>query len=56
MKNSFSIICQTDKPTIISNWISKTVDQHIEVKWLIQSTKYLKDILLQSLELPCRMC
>ena len=46
--------CQTYKPTIILNYISK-VDQHTGGKWLIHGTKRRKDNQLQSLELPCRI-
>ena len=48
-------LCQIYKPTIISNYISKKVDEHTGGKWLIHGTKRRKDNQLQSLELPCRI-
>ena len=48
-------LCQTYKPTIILNKISKKMDQHTRGKWLIHGTKRRSDNQLQSLELPCRI-
>ena len=47
-------LCQTYKPTIILNWISKNVDQHTGDKRLIDGTKRRKENQLQSLELPVK--
>ena len=54
-KKSGFPLCQTYKPTIILNKISKKMDQHTRGKWLIHGTKRRSDNQLQSLELPCRI-
>ena len=53
--NKCFLLCQTYRPTIILNYISKKVAQHTGGKWLIYGTKRRKDNQLQSLELPCRI-
>ena len=41
--NKCSLLCQTYKPTIISNWLSKTMGQLTGHKWQIYGTKHHKD-------------
>ena len=48
-------LCQTYKPTILLNWISKKWTKIQRGKWLIHGTKRRKENQLQSLELPCRI-